>query len=237
VTDGEWKIFPKGSNASEVTKAISSFHTQWCIAGEGTAQGYLSHSDLHIYFSQDKDGRNTIPRACVVDSKKQGITEVRGIMSDEVSKQHLDDYITPVVGEHLSFLKGGEKWRGPMQDMKRLAGIHLKSLQREELLKEDLRFLYEIDRKIHKTGYNRDPRIAKILRDRDVKDDLSFSLDIPRDRISVTKDEALFGNIQYHYGDLDLGRLTSAEGLKLPESIGGNLNLNSLTSAEGLKLP
>jgi DNA repair exonuclease SbcCD ATPase subunit len=38
-------------------------------------------------------------------------------------------------------------------------------------------------------------------------------------------------------GDLYLNSLTSAEGLILPQSVGGYLNLNSLTSAEGLNLP
>jgi len=34
-----------------------------------------------------------------------------------------------------------------------------------------------------------------------------------------------------------LSGLTSAEGLKLPEDVGGNLYLSGLTTAEGLKLP
>jgi hypothetical protein len=38
-------------------------------------------------------------------------------------------------------------------------------------------------------------------------------------------------------GDLSLISLTSAQGLKLPESVNGHLWLNSLTSAQGLKLP
>ena len=38
-------------------------------------------------------------------------------------------------------------------------------------------------------------------------------------------------------GDLDLGGLTSAKGLTLPQEIGGDLNLGGLTSAEGLTLP
>ena len=237
IIKGKWKVFPKGSDAGEVTKALSGFHTQWCIAGEGTAQGYLSHSDLHIYFSQDQEGKNTIPRACIVDSKKHGITEVRGIRSDETSKQHLDDYITPVVDEHLASMGGGEKWRDTMQDMKQLANIHIKSLQGEELLKDDLRFLYEIDKKIHSTGYYRDPRIAQILKGRDIKEDLSLILNISKDKISTTQEEALSGDIAFHYGDLNLDNLTSAEGLELPESIGGSLYLGRLTSAAGLKLP
>jgi len=118
VTDGEWRTFPKDSDAKEVVKSLEGFHTQWCIAGQGTAQGYLAHSNLHIYFSKDADSKNSIPRACIVDSKEKGITEVRGIMSDEISKQHLDDYITPVVEEKLSHIPKGEEWQEQMKDMK-----------------------------------------------------------------------------------------------------------------------
>jgi len=37
--------------------------------------------------------------------------------------------------------------------------------------------------------------------------------------------------------DLNLSHLTSAEGLKLPEHVGGYLHLSGLTTADGLKLP
>jgi hypothetical protein len=158
-------------------------------------------------------------------------------MSDEIAKQHLDDYIAPVVQEKLSQIPGGEKWRAKMEDMKRLASIHIKHKQRDTLAKEDLRFLYEIDRKIQSTGYGKDPRITEILSGRDVKEDLSVIFGIPKEQISTTKEEALSGNIKYHYGDLDLWSLTSAEGLILPEFIGGSLDLWSLTSAKGLTLP
>ena len=38
-------------------------------------------------------------------------------------------------------------------------------------------------------------------------------------------------------GNLFLDNLTSAEGLVLPQSVGGSLNLSGLTSANGLVLP
>ena len=38
-------------------------------------------------------------------------------------------------------------------------------------------------------------------------------------------------------GYLDLSKLTSAEGLKLPNTINGSLDLDSLTSVKGLVLP
>jgi len=237
ITDGEWRVFPKGSDPKEVVKALAGYHTGWCIAGEGAAASYLTRSDLHIYFSKDANGNNTIPRACVVVSKESGITEVRGIMSDQIAKQHLDDYITPVVEKRLASLPGGKEWSVQMKDIKRLAAIHLKHLRREELSKDDLRFLYEIDREIKGTGWGRDPRIDEILKNRDIKSDLSFILGVPKDRISTTRQEALFGNIAYHWRGLDLSDLTWAKNFNLPELIGGDLNLRSLTSAEDLKLP
>jgi hypothetical protein len=38
-------------------------------------------------------------------------------------------------------------------------------------------------------------------------------------------------------GNLNLSHLTSSEGLKLPEHVGGSLNLSGLTTSDGLKLP
>ena len=239
ITEGEWRTFPKGSDAKEVSQALEGFHTQWCIAGEGTAEGYLSHADLHIYFSKDADNKNTIPRACIVNSEKGGITEVRGIINDEDAKQHLDDYITPKVEDRLKDIPGGEKWSGEIKDMKRLASIHIKHRQREELSKEDLRFVYEIDGKIQTTGYGKDSRIPKILKVRDIKGDLSSILGLSREEISTTTTEALKGDIKYHYGDLDLSNLqTLPEGFRFPESVGGYINLSHLqTLPEGFRFP
>jgi hypothetical protein len=196
----------------------------------------ILNSDLWIYFSEDADGKPVIPRACIVDSKDRGITEVRGILSDKNSKQHLDSYITPVVEEKLKTLPSGKKWKTTMEDMKKLASIHLKYLRNEPLDKTDLRFLYEIDRPIKSSGYEKDPRIAQILKHRDIKADLSFVLNVPKEKISITQEEALSGDIIYHYGNLNLDSLILAKGLTLPKSVGGYLYLGSLTSAEKEKL-
>ncbi|MCC7543118.1 hypothetical protein IT415_00170, partial [bacterium] len=53
-------------------------------------------------------------------------------------------------------------------------------------------------------------------------------------------EEALSGTpenpIVFHHGHLDLDSLTSAEGLQLPQSVGGGLYLDSLTPAEKAKI-
>jgi hypothetical protein len=54
---------------------------------------------------------------------------------------------------------------------------------------------------------------------------------------SFTEEGALSGKSKRHFGNLALFGLTSAEGLKLPQTVNGDLDLFGLTSAEGLKLP
>ena len=189
ITDGKWRHFPKGTRAKELTDAIEGFNTKWCIAGAGYAQSYLSKSDIWVYFSEDADGGATIPRACIVDSGQLGITEVRGIMSDENAKQHLDSYITPIVTEKLKEIPSGEKWSTTMEDMKKLARIHFKHLQKEPLDKNDLIFLYEIDQPIRSSGYQRDPRIDKIGKTRNPREDAPIVLDCKPEEIAWSQSE------------------------------------------------
>lgn len=93
ITQGEWKKFARNSDHKALVDSIAGFNTGWCIAGEGTAESYLGHSDVWVYFSQDAEGQNSIPRAAVVTDGSR-ITEVRGIIQTKEVKQHLDDYIT-----------------------------------------------------------------------------------------------------------------------------------------------
>src|SRR3989338_7960830 len=202
ITKGEWRTFPRGTRANELTATLQGFNTKWCIAGEGYAQDYLSCSDVWIYFSEDADGSNSIPRACIVDSGEHGITEVRGIMSSEEAKQHLDSHITPVVAEKLKSMPGGEKWQSTMEDMKRLAKIHFKHLQNEPLNKEDLIFFYEINKPIQSSGYDRDPRIEEIRKRRNSKEDAPLVLDCKPEEIAWSRDE-INGKTKAYIGKLD----------------------------------
>lgn len=59
VTEGKWRVFPKGTSATELTAPLQTFQTKWCIAGEGHATSYLETGDVWIYFSKDADGQNT----------------------------------------------------------------------------------------------------------------------------------------------------------------------------------
>ena len=231
-TRGEWIKYKRGSDHMSLVNSIQGYGTGWCTAGESVAQKQLSGGDFYVYYSLDDTGKPTIPRVAIrmTDNK---IAEVRGI----AQSQNLDPYINEIVDKKLEEFPDGQNYKKRLEDMKLLTLINEKVAKGESLNREDLRFLYEIDSKIEGFGYNRDPRIENILSGRDVKSDIASVLGCRRDEVSVTKKEALKEGIKYHYGHLDLSDLTSAEGLNLPESVGGSVYLRSLTSAEGLHLP
>ncbi|MFA6198191.1 MAG: hypothetical protein WC734_03520 [Patescibacteria group bacterium] len=139
-------------------------------------------------------------------------------------------------------------------DLRRLAAIELAIKKNKQLTVEDLRFLYEVDDHIQTqsddsgSGRERvessienekalDARIARLIKNRDIKVDISLALDIPQDKISTTPQEALRGGMLFHYGNLDLHELPSAHDIVLPEHVSGSLYINNLTSTEGITFP
>ena len=88
----------------------------------------------------------------------------------------------------------------------------------EILTKGELRFLY-----IPSPNFI----IRGITRRRDHRQDLSRLCECAPEEISLTREEALRGNIKYHYGDLNLSDLSTD--LFLPEIISGKLVLGHET--------
>ena len=70
------------------------------------------------------------------------------------------------------FGERGKKYKKRAGDMKKLTSIYNKQQTGEELSREDLRFLYELDGPIEGFGYERDPRIEELLEKRNRADDL-----------------------------------------------------------------
>ena len=243
VTDGRWMKFAQTTDqarSDELAHSLHGYGTGWCTAGEGMAHSQLSGGDFYVYYTKSEDGQYSVPRVAIRMQEEYGqqhIAEVRGIEAD----QNMEGDLVPIADAKLAEIdpEGAQQYKKRSEDMRRLTEIDnlLKANPSAELSKDQLRFLYELDSKIEGFGYMKDPRIADILQTRNPKADLAIVLDIPPEKISLTKEEALRGNILYHYGYLDLSGLTSAEGLQLPETIGGDLYLSGLTTAEGLQLP
>ncbi|MDQ3159161.1 MAG: hypothetical protein M3P98_03460 [bacterium] len=235
--EGSWTKFDQSDDpdkAKELATSLQGHGTGWCTAGESTAELQLRGGDFYVYYSKDEEGNETIPRIAV-RMENGVVAEVRGINPS----QELESVMADTTMEKLKDLPGGEQYVQKAEDMKRLTAIDNKLSENPdaELSKEELTFLYEIDHQVEGFGYQKDPRIELIRSRRDNRSDIAVALDISPEQVSLTKEEALSGNAVYHYGDLDLAGLTSAEGLTLPTSVGGDLDLIRLTSAEGLTLP
>ncbi len=193
-TNGEWRTFPKGSDPQKLVDSISAYSTGWCIRGQTTAADYLSHSDLEVYFSEDKDGNYTIPRLVVV--RRDNITqEVRGVAYQE----NHDEYIGEVVDSKLAALPDGQLWRKKSQDMKQMTAIYDKCFKVDrktrqktylnpELNAKELRFLYEIDSPIKGFGYE-DTRIREIRSQRNPKADAPIVFECKPKQIAYSEEE------------------------------------------------
>ncbi len=231
-TRGEWVKYKKGSEPDALVASLDGHPLEWCTANIDTARNQLQGGDFYVYYSFDSNGTPTIPRVAI-RMDENGIAEVRGIAVD----QNLDPYISDVVTEKMTQFPDGEKYNKKSADMKRVTEIEDRVKQSEELSKEDLLFLYQMGNKIEGFGYEEDPRIKEIISTRNLKGDISTCTGFLESEISTTQEEALVPGVKYHYGNLKLRRLTNAEGLTLPESIGGYLDLSGIKSAEGLTLP
>ena len=231
--DGIWKKYNQGSNPEILFNDINGKGTGWCTAGGiETARDHINGGDFHVYYTKDREGNYTKPRIAIrMEGNK--IAEIRGISEN----QNIESNMEKVVDKKLEEFPDRDKYKKKVKDMEMLTYIYTKHQNKGELTKTDLRFLYEIDNKITGFGYKKDPRIEELLKGRNVRKDLALIFDCKEENISLTEEEALSGNIIYHYGDLYLDGLTSAEGLKLPDKVGGYLDLSGLKSAKGLELP
>ncbi len=229
---GEWRIFPEGSDPTILTSSLQGHGTGWCVAGESMAENYLNSGDFYVYYSEDAKGAYTIPRIGIhVD--EGGVNEVRGIEAD----QNLEGAVVDIMEEKVRTLPGGEEYKQRAADMKRLTAVDVRAKKGEPLTKEDLRFLYEIDREIEGFGYEMDPRIEELRSGRDQREDIAKIFGVPAEQVSLTEKEALSGTIAFHYGDLHLDEITSTRSLKLPRVVSGDINLSNLAFPEGLALP
>ncbi|MEI6266273.1 MAG: hypothetical protein WCP14_00040 [bacterium] len=231
-TEGEWIKFDQGTDPRKLTATLQGHATGWCVAGEGMAQSYLSGGDFFVYYTKDGSGKYTIPRAAIAITDGQ-VTEVRGV----TESQNMEGSIAEIAKAKYETLPGGEKFEKKDSDMKRLTELDRKSKDDEELTKEDLIFLYEIDERIEGFGYETDPRVLEIIRQRDERADLSFITGYAPEEISISSSGALAGGIKFHYGNLDLRRFESLFSISLPQRVGGDLLLDGIVSSESLTLP
>lgn len=196
---GKWIKYDQNSDHMPLVESLQGHGTGWCTAGESTAQSQLKKGDFYVYYSEDKQGNPTIPRAAIRMNGEQ-IGEVRGVAKE----QNLDPYIGDVVKEKLKSFPDGNAYEKKSQDMRCLTEIEKKTKTNQELTKEDLVFLYEVDSKIEGFGYDRDPRIEEIRNQRNPEKDMLVVFDCDESQ-TAKNTESINENTRSYLGPLTKG--------------------------------
>ena len=248
-TDGIWIKYEQGSDSKKLCDSLQGKNTGWCTAGYKTAESQLSSGDFYVYYTKDENNEYTNPRIAIRMNGSRRIAEVRGVEKD----QNLESSMGAIAEKKLEEFPDKEKYKRKVNNMKRLTEIDQKNKKGEELTKEELIFLYEINGKIEGFGFGQDPRIKEIREKRNIKSDLSFIYSIDENNIATSlsgfnKDTVVYygdfvllkvsnknlKNLKVILGDADFGELESARGLDNLQIIGGYASFRSLRSAKGL---
>ncbi len=198
---GEWVKYDQNSDHMPLVKSIEGYPLEWCTAGEDTAKSQIEGGDFYVYYSENNNGENKIPRLAIRMNGKDEIGEIRGIEKD----QNIDQYIQPVLDEKLEdFGQEGERYKEKSVDMKKMTEITQKHRNNQELNKEDLIFLYEIEKSIEGFGYQKDPRIKEIRQTRNPIEDASIVFECEPNQIANTPEE-INENTKAYIGELKSG--------------------------------
>ncbi|HNP79453.1 MAG TPA: NAD(P)H-dependent glycerol-3-phosphate dehydrogenase, partial [Candidatus Pacearchaeota archaeon] len=196
-TRGEWKKYQKDTDPTALWASLQNKGTAWCTKGFGTAQTQLKGGDFYVYYTLDKQGKPTIPRIAI---RMQGndIGEVRGVADND---QNLEGNMVDIAQNKMNEFPGAEKYIKKSADMKFLTQIDKKTQNNEELNKDELTFLYEIDSPIQGFGYKTDPRIKEIRSQRNPEQDMLIIFDCTKDQIAHNQKE-INENTKAYVGEL-----------------------------------
>ncbi len=179
-TKGEWVKYNQNTDHLPLVKSLQGHGTGWCTAGESTAQVQLQGGDFYVYYSMDKSGKPTVPRAAIRMGENR-IAEVRGIAPE----QNLDTGAIAIVEEKLKEFPDGPSYQKRVADMRHVTEIENKAKEGQNLTAQDLVFLYEIDSQIDGFGYGKDPRIKELRSQRNSQEDMPIVFGCSRDQIAT----------------------------------------------------
>jgi hypothetical protein len=240
-TTGEWITYEQGADYRLLMKSLLGHNTGWCTSSPGSASSQINSGDIYVYYSEDENGRYTIPRIAirmVVQGGKQTIREVRGIANN----QNIDPFVIDIVESKLRELPNGETYMQASKDMHMLNQVEQKHREGLALDVDELVFLYQINTSIQAFGYGLDERITDILRDRLVKKDLIKIFtqaypDISEDNIS-TSDVEFNGTLDtiIHFGSLEVSD-SYTQRKKVPDIVVGNFIIHIPVDLTQIKFP
>ena len=171
---GEWLEYLPGE---EEKLAAAAEGTPWCVADPGTGRNYLetggynggeqyrpenNQAKFILFHLRDPETGTLSESACAsvrlgTDGK---VAEISGLKEG----QAIEDSLIPIVEEKVRSLPGGERFLDAFADKKRLIALDRKMKNGEDLTREELEFIYEVNRPIVTldTYNNVDPRVLDL---------------------------------------------------------------------------
>ena len=175
---GDWFEYKLGDEEEIASLAEG---TRWCVVDPNVAHNYLVYGEYGHSKSTGADEESNSKAKFIIfrleDPNSPGIYASNGSASirlgpdgkvAEISGlnegQAVEDALIPIVKEKTLSLPGGEKYLQKFDDKQALIRLDKKMEKGEDLTKEELSFLYELDRPIATLDtYNReDPRIPEL---------------------------------------------------------------------------
>jgi len=208
-TEGRWVKYQQGTDPTALWASLQNKGTSWCTKGFATAEEQLKNGDFYVYYTLDKKGESTIPRIAIRMQASQ-IAEVRGVADTD---QNLEGNIGTIAEEKMEELPGAERYKKATSDMKLLTAIERKMHAGEELSKNELIFIYEINASIDGFGYRKDPRIAELQSQRNPETDMPIVFECRPEQIARSVDQINQHTRAY------VGELVPGIFQKLPDNI------------------
>lgn len=184
-TRGKWVKYQKGTDPTALWASLQNKGTAWCTKGFATAETQLKGGDFYVYYTDDRQGKPTIPRIAI-RMQEESIGEIRGVADND---QNLEGNMAGIAEQKMKELPGAERYRKASADMKHLTIIENKVKKGQDLTRDDLTFLYEINQFIEGFGYQRDPRIKELQDHRNSEEDMLVILECNRNQVAHTVSE------------------------------------------------
>ena len=185
--EGDWFTYQLGDE-DELANVAEG--TGWCIADPNVAHNYLSYGNYYAGNDNDweedednseEDNQNSSKAKFIIFKLKapnspdgystNGVASIRLNPDGKVAEvsgldggQALEDSLVQTVKEKVLSLPGGKEFLQKFEDKQTLIKLDHKLQKDEDLTKEELSFLYELDRPIATLDtYNgKDPRITEL---------------------------------------------------------------------------
>ena len=176
--EGDWFTYQLGDE-DELANVAEG--TGWCIADPNVAHNYLEYGNYGYSRNEEADEESNSKAKFIIFKLKapnspdgystNGVASIRLDPDGKVTEvsglnegQAIEDSLIPTVKEKVLSLTGGKEFLQKFEDKQTLIKLDHKLQKGEDLTKEELSFLYELDRPIATldTYNNQDPRILEL---------------------------------------------------------------------------